>query len=175
MLKAFEFNHILTQNRNRRSLIIYLNFFKLLETMQEWNWSLELGSITEFTKSRHFYHRPLETTKTELDQLEISNHPSSSFCDVGWLWQWRSWSSFLCLYFSYNFLLIPLSAVSIEWKKGSRLVSLNILGLLIYTIFTNSGAKALTRLNLFKLAITWCDRGLAVSFCSLHSCIIIKR
>ncbi|CAH3036966.1 unnamed protein product [Porites lobata] len=67
------------------------------------------------------------------------------------------------------------AAFSIELKKGSRLVSLNILGLLIYTIFTNSGAKALTRLNLFKLAITWCDRGLAVSFCSFHSCIMIKR
>ncbi|XP_073247422.1 tetratricopeptide repeat protein 4-like [Porites lutea] len=38
-----------------------------------------------------------------------------------------------------------------------------------------AGAKALTSLNLFKLAITWCDRGLAVSFCSLHSCIMIKR
>ncbi|CAH3187890.1 unnamed protein product [Porites lobata] len=38
-----------------------------------------------------------------------------------------------------------------------------------------AGAKALTRLNLFKLAITWCDRGLAVSFCSFHSCIMIKR
>ncbi|KAM7433815.1 Tetratricopeptide repeat protein 4 [Porites harrisoni] len=25
-----------------------------------------------------------------------------------------------------------------------------------------AGAKALTRLNLFKLAITWCDRGLAI-------------
>ena len=35
VVKAFEFNHILTQNRNRRSLIIYLNFFKLLETIQE--------------------------------------------------------------------------------------------------------------------------------------------
>lgn len=43
-------------------------------------------------------------------------------------------------------------------------------------IFMISGAKASVKLSLFELAITFCYKGLAVSFCSLQlTACMLKR
>ena len=41
---------------------------------------------------------------------------------------------------------------------------------LCHQIYTISGAIAAAELKLFDLAISWCDSGLLVYFCSLHAC-----
>ena len=48
--------------------------------------------------------------------------------------------------------------------------------LMISYIFMISGAKASVKLSLFELAITFCDKVLAVSFCSLQlTACLLKR
>ena len=48
--------------------------------------------------------------------------------------------------------------------------------LMISYIFMISGAKASVKLSQFELAITFCNKGLAVSFCSLQlTACMLKR